>query len=129
MRLITLKSDALGMFASTLCLLHCIATPFLFLVHASASCCSVGVPTWWKLVDYCFLIISGLAVYYSIQTTTSNNIKQALWVSWFLLFLVIMNENLKIFHIPEFFNYIPAIVLVVLHLYNQRYCQCETDKC
>ena len=37
---INLKQDYIGAVASALCLLHCIATPFLFVAKAcSAACC------------------------------------------------------------------------------------------
>lgn len=75
MKLSLNKPDVFGAFASTLCLLHCIATPLLFIVHS----CSIGgcsaTPVWWKSIDYLFLVISFFAIYRSTQTTTSTFIK------------------------------------------------------
>jgi len=123
------KSDALGAVTSSLCLIHCIVTPFLFIAQVHSKGCCEPVPLWWQSVDYFFLIISFFAVYRSTQTTSSTWIKPPLWGSWFLLFTVIINEKLKWLPLPEAAIYVPAFLLVILHLYNQRNCQCTTTKC
>lgn len=123
------KPDELGVVASGLCLIHCVVTPFLFIVQS----CSVGgcseTPIWWQFIDYIFLVISFFAVYRSTQTSGSTWIKPALWMSWGLLLFIIINEKIAWFSIPEYGIYIPAVALIVLHLYNRKYCHCNTDKC
>ena len=74
MLLIKQKSDILGTFASSLCLIHCIATPFLFLAQASAATFHSGPPVWWKSLDYVFLAISFLAIFLSTKNTTVKNV-------------------------------------------------------
>lgn len=127
MKLVLQKSDTIGAFASILCMIHCFATPFLFIAQAHAV--SSTAPTWWKWMDYLFLVISFFAVYRSAKTTSSNWMKYALWISWTALFAVIINEKMAFIHLPEFITYIVAATLVVLHLYNRKYCQCNNDKC
>ncbi|PKV51378.1 MerC mercury resistance protein [Aquimarina sp. MAR_2010_214] len=123
------KPDNLGAIASTLCLVHCIATPFIFIAQScSITCCDV-TPNWWKFMDSVFLVISFLAIYRSTQTTASNWMKPSLWLSWFLLFLIIVNEKTAWFPLNENLIYFPALTLIVLHLYNKKYCQCNTTKC
>ncbi len=122
------KADLIGAFASGLCLVHCIATPLLFIAQScSAVCCSTS-PEWWKWVDYLFLIISFAAVYRSSQTTSKRWIGRALWTSWALMFIVILNERLTVIALPNFALYIPALALISLHFYNQKYCRCN-DEC
>jgi len=122
------KSDVLGVLASGLCLIHCIATPFIFVAQTcSASCCSVA-PTWWSTIDYVFLGISFFAIYWSVQNTSKNWIKYALWINWVVLLFVILNEKIGVIHIDELAVYVPALCLVGLHLYNQKYCQCNDRK-
>lgn len=123
------KSDILGAAASILCLIHCVATPFLFIAQTCSITCCNATPAWWKFIDYFFLIISFFAIYGSTQTTSSNWIKPALWSSWVLLLLIIVNEKVAWFALQDTFIYVPAILLTALHLYNQRYCQCNTNKC
>ena len=123
------KPDVLGTLASTLCLLHCIATPFFFIAQTcSATCCDV-TPIWWQIIDYIFLTISFFAIYWSTKTTTINWIKPALWLSWFALLVVIFNEKIELFLLPKFAIYFPAFALMILHLFNKKYCKCRNDKC
>jgi hypothetical protein len=124
MKLLLQKPDTLGAFSSALCLVHCLMTPLLFIAQASSACCGTLVPTWWKSIDYLFLVISFFAVRRSTKTTSKNYMKPALWISWALLFTAIINENLKLIDLPEIFTYTPALSLVALHLYNSKYCHC-----
>ena len=129
MRFILNKPDTFGVFASALCMLHCIATPLLFIVNSCALGGCETAPIWWRSIDYVFLIISFIAIYHTIQTTTNRSIEPAFWISWGLLFIVIVNERLKWLPLPEYLIYIPAIALIALHIYNLNYCQCKSDKC
>lgn len=129
MILLKQKSDNVGAIASTLCLVHCVATPFIFIAQTSSlTCCSV-TPAWWKYIDYFFLIISFFAVYRSTQTTSKNWMKYALGFSWLALFFIIVNEKIAWFPLDEKLIYIPALALILLHLYNKKYCQCSLNKC
>ena len=128
MKLILNKSDNIGVLASTLCMLHCFATPLLFIAQTS-SASSDTMPIWWKWIDYFFLTISFFAIYRSTQITSKNFMKSALWINWIILLLVILNEKAGLVHLPEVFTYAVASSLVILHLYNQKYCQCKNDKC
>lgn len=129
MKLLTQKSDNLGVFASSLCMIHCMATPFIFVAQTcTASCCATS-PTWWKWIDYLFLAISFFAVYRSTQTSSNQFVKKALWFSWFALFMVIVNESLQIVDLPKMYTYIVAFVLIGFHIYNLKFCQCKDENC
>ena len=52
MRIVLKNSDTFGALASTLCLIHCILTPLLYVL-----------PLWWKGLNLVFLLISFFAVY------------------------------------------------------------------
>ena len=123
------KTDLIGAVTSTLCLIHCIATPFIFIAQSCSMVCCDSAPVWWGAIDYFFLVISFFAVYRSTQTTSSNLIKPFLWLSWSVLFIIIMNEKRAWFPLGEQAIYFPALTLIVLHLYNKKYCQCTTTKC
>lgn len=122
------KSDSFGAIASGLCLLHCIATPILFAIQPMATHVEEA-PIWWKSLDYIFLLLSFFAVYWSAKNSSKNWMKYALWTSWILLTLAILNEKLELFHLGELVVYIPAISLIGLHLYNRKYCQCADETC
>jgi len=128
MKLSIYKPDILGALASSICLVHCIATPFIFIAQTcSATCCETS-PSWWNWIDYLFLLISYFAVYQSTKNSLNSIIKYALWSSWALFSMTIINERLHFIHLPEYVKYIAGFLLVILHLYNLKYCQCKTDK-
>ncbi|WP_298779021.1 MerC domain-containing protein [uncultured Polaribacter sp.] len=123
------KSDILGSFVSALCLMHCIATPFIFIAQTGMSACCLKTPIWWSFIDLFFLVISFFSIYWSTKLTKVKWMKFALWISWFLLFTVVINEKIDLFYLPEVTIYIPAIALVILHIYNRKYCKCNVDSC
>lgn len=129
MALVLKKPDTFGAFASLLCMIHCIATPFLFITHSCVLGGCEATPIWWRSIDYLFLVISFIAIYYSAKTTSNTFIKCALWISWTALLIVILNEKAHWISLPNYTLYIPAITLTALHIYNLKYCQCKTDKC
>ncbi|WP_024480992.1 MerC domain-containing protein [Cellulophaga baltica] len=123
------KSDILGTLASTLCLLHCVATPFLFLAQAGSAAFTHSPPTWWKFMDYFFLALSFIAIQWTAKTTTIKWLVPMFWLSWLALAAILLNEKLELIALPEAVIYIPAIALAMLHLYNRKYCKCNADKC
>ncbi|MBJ05352.1 MAG: hypothetical protein CMP65_05590 [Flavobacteriales bacterium] len=129
LKTIFFKPDTIGSLASTLCLLHCIATPFIFITQACTMSCCAGTPVWWQSIDYVFIIISFFAIYKATKTSTNKNIKILLWFAWGVFFTLILNKTLMLFYINQNFSYATGIILAILHLYNLRFCQCNNDKC
>jgi len=123
MRLLLNKPDLYGALASTLCLVHCIATPLILISYSYITKEYSAALTWWENLDYLFLIIAFVAVFRSIQTTTKNVMRLLLCISWILLFAMIINEKFELFQLPEYLTYTSAIMLTGLHLYNYKYCQ------
>ena len=110
-------------------MVHCLATPLIFVVQASTVRCSEIGPWWWRTIDYLFLLISIAAIYHSVKTTSFNWMPKAMYASWGILAFLIVNEGLYLLPIPHLLVYMPAFSLVFLHLYNRKYCRCETEKC
>ena len=125
----TSRSDIFGAFASTMCFIHCLVTPFLFVTYSNTAIIEEMQPWWWGILDIVFLVISFFAVYWTTFNTSKRRIKFAFWILWMLLAMIILNEKLEIVHIEEVFIYLTTLGLVFLHFYNRRYCQCEDDKC
>lgn len=123
------KPDVWGTFASSLCLIHCIATPLIFIAQSCSVTCCEATPVWWKSIDYIFLAVSFFAVFWSTKTTNIKHIKPLMWLSWLTLTTVILNEKFEVLPLPESAIYIPALGLIILHLYNKKYCKCVDDKC
>ncbi len=129
MNLTTFKTDKIGILASTLCMIHCIATPFLFLVKTCSTSCCESSPNWWSTLDFLFLLISFFAIYQSSKISSEIWMKYAMWTSWMLLLTVFLNEKFHLIPLFDYAIYFPALVLVLLHIYNLKYCQCKTDNC
>ena len=123
------NSDSIGALASTLCLIHCLVIPFIFVVQSCAASCCASAPVWWVFFDYLFLTISFFAILKSTKTTQSNLIKYALWSFWLLLLCFIVNESIGVLLISKNALYLVAVLLSSLHIYNLKYCQCENKCC
>jgi hypothetical protein len=123
------KPDTIGAIVSTLCVVHCLLTPLLFVAQSYTATHSHEAPFWWKNLDYLFILISIIAVYESTKKSTNKLIKAGLWMSWIMLFLLILNEKLVWIELDEIITYCVALTLSMLHIYNLNYCQCETENC
>jgi hypothetical protein len=123
------NSDFIGAFASGLCLIHCIATPFIFIAQTCSATCCETAPFWWTAIDFLFIGISFFAVYWSVKNSSISWMKYSLWTSWALLCLVIINERIELLPLPEITIYFPALALVILHIYNRKYCECKDTTC
>lgn len=123
------RSDLFGSAASSLCLLHCLATPLLFAAHTGHVHGHQSSPMWWGTIDIIFIVISLFAVHWSAKNSSKQWMRAALWVSWALLAFVILNEKFELIHLAEAAIYFPSLALVGLHLYNRRYCKCADEEC
>ncbi|NKI32175.1 MerC domain-containing protein [Croceivirga thetidis] len=126
---LTSKSDVIGISASTLCLIHCIATPFLFVAQAELLGGTESHPFWWGLLDIAFLLVSYFAVWWSASNTTKTWVPYALWISWGFLSLIVLNEKFELMRLPEQLIYIPTVCLIIFHLYNRKYHDCSEEQC
>lgn len=125
----SLSYDSLGIMSSTLCMIHCIGTPFIFFAKAcSATCCS-DAPVWWLMIDYLFLIISFCAIYFTINQSTAQWLKISFWIAWITLLTTILLHSFSISILPTYFNYIPALAVVILHFYNMKFSSCQNENC
>ena len=123
------NADTLGIIASSLCLVHCLATPFLFLAQTGLIISEGAHPLWWKSLDFIFLGLSFIAVYRTTQVTSNQKLKYIFWVCWSLLFGIVLNEKLGVLPLAEGVIYVVGASLVGLHFYNKKYCKCNNEKC
>ncbi|WP_235016273.1 MerC domain-containing protein [Aquimarina sp. AU474] len=123
------NSDTLGIIASSLCVIHCLVTPFFFIAHTGSIILKDLHPFWWRSLDFIFLGLSFMAIRRSTKTSSKPEMKYAFWISWLLLFIIVVNEKLGIVPLPEEAIYITSLSLVALHFYNLIFCQCEQKCC
>lgn len=126
---VNIKADTWGMITSGLCLIHCMATPILFIAQACSLTCCAKAPVWWRLLDYLFLLVSFVAIFYASRSTAKKWVGIALWSVWFFLLFAKLDEQLETAVLPELFVYVSGISLIALHMYNHRYCQCNGEDC
>ena len=129
MKLIIKNSDYIGASTSGLCMLHCFATPLIFLSQSAAINISLDITFLWYSLNYMFLLISFIAIYYSVKNSSNFLVKVLLYLFWLLLSALIINEALSIFPVPELYTYISAFSLSSLHIYNLKDCRCDDDEC
>lgn len=100
--------DILGISAATLCLLHCLLFPFLFVLPLRVS----HNP----FVDIGFLLIGIFAVFRLTRTMPFGLIKSLLWIGIGIITLSVVLQMLWAVHTPLI--YIGATTLIITHLIN-----------
>ena len=128
MKVVLNNSDTIGIFTSLICSIHCFATPILFVAQSGLLSSNIQ-PLWWESINYIFIALSFIAVYYSAKNTSENIMKPILWLCWLFFVSVILNEMIELTRIPELFSYVSAFTLAFVHVYNLKYCQCDNNKC
>ena len=129
MKLIVNNSDYIGVTSSAFCMLHCFATPFLFLSSPLSLSISQEFTLLWYLLNYIFLFLSFIAIYHSVKNSTNIFVKVFLYLGWVSLASLIIIETFEIISIPEIYTYFSGFSLAILHVYNLKYCRCEDDEC
>ncbi|WP_394749349.1 MerC domain-containing protein [Spongiimicrobium salis] len=125
----TKQANIWGSATSALCLIHCLTTPLFFTWYTNASVTKMDYALWWSRLDIIFLGISFLAVFRSVTQSSKLWIGYTLWGNWVLLAFIILNERFALMELKEEVIFLPTIGLILLHLYNQKYCQCKEENC
>ena len=125
MKISTIHPDNIGATFSTICVIHCFATPILFVTQSYM----LVVPGWWQALNYVFLLLSFFAVYKTSQNSSNQIVKILLYIFWGILATLLISEEFELFHLPEFITYSTGLTLAGLHIYNKKYCQCDDEEC
>ena len=125
MKISTIHPDNIGATFSTLCVIHCFATPILLVTQSYM----LVVPGWWQALNYVFLLLSFFAVYKTSQNSSNQIVKILLYIFWGILATLLISEEFELFHLPEFITYSTGLTLAGLHIYNKKYCQCDDEEC
>tara|TARA_B100000886_G_C20420606_1_gene491369 strand:- start:804 stop:1199 length:396 start_codon:yes stop_codon:yes gene_type:complete len=124
-----LQYDKIGIISSTLCMIHCIGTPFLFIAKSCSPTCCSDAPTWWLMIDYLFLVISFFAIFHTTNSSTSLWLRILFWITWSILFFSIVDHTFNYNIFPKNFTYFPGLTIVALHFYNLKINKCENKNC
>ena len=88
-----IQYDKIGIISSSLCMIHCMGTPFIFIAKACTTTCCSNAPTWWLMIDYLFLIISFVAIYFTTTKELKSWIIISFWTIWRFLLLATLDHS------------------------------------
>ena len=71
------RADLIGIGGSVLCIAHCLVLPVLVL-----SGVLVGSENHWESLDYFFVGLAAVAVFFSARRLSHPLIRRGLWLSW-----------------------------------------------
>ncbi len=111
--------DFIGVGASSICLVHCLATPLLISLGATF----IAGPA----ITYLFIIVSFFAIFKATEDTRSIRIALFLWVSfWGFLFSALFHDE---YHWLRYAMYLFSVLIIVGHILNMRHCRfCEKER-
>ncbi|MFD2933327.1 MerC domain-containing protein [Spirosoma flavum] len=110
------KADYIGITGSVLCIIHCLITPILLLTSSLFQNSSVRVG--YLSLDYVFIGVNIVAVYFATRHYAPLAIKRSLWG-----FLGLFSVSLLLEDTAPFFQYMAYVAsagLVITHLLNIR---------
>lgn len=114
--LLSRKADYVGITGSVLCLIHCLLTPVLLMTTAVMR--DEHLRVGFLSLDYVFIGVNIVAVYFATRSDVSLAVKRALWGFLFLFTVAILLEDVdEAFHL---LGYAASAGLVVTHLVNIR---------
>lgn len=110
------KADYIGITGSVLCLIHCLAAPVL--VMTSSLLRDDTLRAGFLSLDYIFIAVNIVAVYFATRSHTSSAIRTALWSFLFLFAVGLLLEEVS--PVFEYLAYAASTGLVISHLFNLR---------
>ena len=109
----------IGIGGSSLCLLHCIATPILVSIF------SVSFTKIFHGLDLVFIGLAVVGVVFSSKKATKNWIQRGLWIALVIfgigLFLERYYSRAHLVHIPS------SIALIIFNIFNLRSSRCGCE--
>jgi hypothetical protein len=110
------KADYIGITGSVLCIIHCLITPLLLMTSTLLTDHTLRIG--YLSLDYVFIGVNAVAVYFATRHHTSPLIKRALWSFLLLFAIAIILEDVS--DLFEYAGYAASLGLVITHLVNIR---------
>ena len=112
-------ADNTGIINSSLCILHCIATPLLISMGAYF----LESP----IFTYLFIAIALVSIIIAVNKTESLKIKTALWIGFAGFSTSLLFEDS--WSGFEYTGYLFSVFIIITHLVNIKYCnECNSIK-
>ena len=110
------KADLVGITGSVLCLIHCLVTPVLLMTTAVMQDEQLRIG--FLSLDYVFISVNIVAVYFATKANISPSIKLALWGFLALFTVAILLEDVN--ETFQLLSYAASAGLVLTHVVNIR---------
>ncbi|MGV3561071.1 MerC domain-containing protein [Larkinella arboricola] len=110
------KADYIGISGSILCIIHCLITPVLLVSTSLLTNDTVRIG--FLSLDYVFIGVNALAVYFATRHFTTPAVKIGLWFFLSVFALAILLEDVS--ETFEYIGYAASLGLVLTHLTNIR---------
>ncbi|MRS59986.1 MerC domain-containing protein [Larkinella terrae] len=111
------KADYIGISGSVLCIIHCMITPILLV--SSSFLTNDTVRFGYLSLDYVFIGVNIVAVYFATRHFTTPAIKAGLWFFLSVFAVAILLEEVS--ETFEYLGYAASLGLVLTHLINIRF--------
>lgn len=106
-------SDVLGIISSVICFLHCLMLPLFWVWYSSYSLES------WHLVDYIFVALAGIAVYYSAKHAAHAILRKGLWISFATFAVPLLFHEFLIY--AHYVSLGGSMALILCHTVNLKF--------
>jgi hypothetical protein len=110
------KADYIGITGSVLCVIHCLVTPLLLMTSTLLTDHTLRIG--YLSLDYVFIAVNCVAVYFATRHHATLAIKRSLWGFLALFAVAIILEDVS--DLFEYAGYAASLGLVVTHLINIR---------
>lgn len=111
------KADYIGIAGSVLCIIHCLAAPAL-VVTSSLLRTDATLQAGFLSLDYAFIAVNIVAVYFATRHHSTSGIRAALWGFLLLFSISLLLEDVS--PVFEYVAYAASAGLVFSHLMNLR---------
>ena len=122
-RLSNQSADIMGISASVLCMIHCLAFPVMislgYMVKYSDDHDHVHDHIHWYWMDYFFIALAIWAVFNAAKNTHSKRIKIALWIAVSIFSIAILLHEFDSMMILV--SVAASLALVIIHIINWKY--------
>lgn len=110
------KADYVGITGSVLCAIHCLITPVLLMTSSALK--HDALRFGYLSLDYVFIAVNIVAVYFATRHYGSPVIKRFLWGFLALFTVAILLEDVS--ETFEFVGYMASAGLIITHFFNIR---------
>ncbi|MDO9551035.1 MerC domain-containing protein [Rhodonellum sp.] len=118
-RLSAQSADVLGISASLLCMVHCLAFPLFISVGYIFQHGEEPGHDHWHFVDYLFIGLALWAVFHASKNTQSKGIKIALWIAVIVFSISVSLHDLAPWMV--FVSVASSLALVIFHILNWKF--------